>query len=54
MPGDTYPNGFKDEHRRPIGAGIFQTAARKIAGQGGHSPEDRTEKDAFKRMDFLT
>ena len=33
-PGDTYPNGFKDDHGRPIGAGIFVTAACKIASQG--------------------
>ena len=34
MPGDTYPNGFKDDHGRPIGAGIFQTGSCKLAGQG--------------------
>ena len=37
MPGDTYPNGFKDDHGRPIGGGIFQTAACTIAGQACRS-----------------
>lgn len=34
-PGDTYPNGFKDDHDRPIGAGIFLPRGPcKLLGQG--------------------
>jgi uncharacterized protein (TIGR03435 family) len=34
-PGDTYPNGFKDPHGRPIGAGtLLQPGPCKLVGQG--------------------
>jgi uncharacterized protein (TIGR03435 family) len=34
-PGDTYPNGFKDAHGRPIGAGtLLQPGPCKLVGQG--------------------
>ena len=34
-PGDTYPNGFKDDHGRPLGAGIWLPRGPcKLSGQG--------------------
>jgi uncharacterized protein (TIGR03435 family) len=34
-PGDTYPNGFKDPHGRPLGAGtLLQPGPCKLVGQG--------------------
>src|SRR5207237_6680970 len=34
-PGDTYPNGFKDDHGSPVGAGIFPPMRpSKLVGQG--------------------
>ncbi len=33
-PADTYRNGLKDPHGRPIGSGIFQPGPCKLVGQG--------------------